>query len=61
MQKLFGAPKIPAPTAITTAPPTPLSDDEELRKARIKAAAAIQNRSGRASTFLSGTNDKLGA
>lgn len=61
MNKLFGAPSIPKTAVQTTAPAIPASDDEELRKARIKQAAEERARSGRASTFLSGAGETLGS
>lgn len=52
-------PAQPAPAAM---PALPDSDDEAVRAAKRKKAAAMQSRSGRVSTILSdsGTSDKLG-
>jgi hypothetical protein len=57
---LVGSPKPTAVQAVTPAPALPQSDEEQLRKARKKAAVKVQTRSGRDSTFLSGDGDKLG-
>lgn len=52
-------PAQPAPTAM---PALPDADDEQVRLAKRKKAAQIQNRSGRLSTILSdsGGSQKLG-
>jgi hypothetical protein len=59
MSSLFGkrpsAPEIPPPT------PMPAATDEQIKKARIAAIAAAQQRGGRASTILTDDKaDKLG-
>jgi len=61
MKALVGSPKPPPVAVQAPAPAVPDSDDSELRKARQRKIAESSARSGRASTFLSGDNDKLGA
>lgn len=55
MSGLFSSPKTPKPVK----PPLAM-DDEALRKSRRKSAAKQQARSGRASTILTDTSEKLG-
>lgn len=74
MGGLVSKPKIPKPEPVVVAPPpppppvaepiaapvAPTEDPDALAKARKKQAAAAQSRSGRASTILSDSSDKLG-
>ena len=57
MSGLFGgSPKYPEP-----APPTPMIDEEAVKKARLRAAQMKQQSGGRASTILTRPNEqKLG-
>lgn len=54
MGSSYNAPPIAPPT------PMPIMSDEAVKKARLAAIAAAQQRGGRASTILTDKNDKLG-
>lgn len=58
MAGMFSSPKTP-----TTPPPTPVTDEAAIAKAKKKASERVAGTSGRAGTILSGnlgTGDKLG-
>jgi len=57
---LLKTPQAPTPAPTPAAPVAPAQDDVALMAARKRAAAALQNRSGRASTMLS-TGDTTGS
>lgn len=52
-------PKAPPPPAPIT--PMPIPDDEAVQQAKKRQQAQLVTRSGRASTILSDTGDKLGS
>jgi hypothetical protein len=52
MGSIFSKPKIPAPPP--PPPVAPMPDESAVRAAKVKEMAAMQQRGGRQSTFLSG-------
>lgn len=57
MGGLFSSPKSPT---VETPAPMPTEDAEQIEAAKKKKAAEIQSRSGRSSTILTRSSDKLG-
>lgn len=58
MSGLMGA-KEPPPQP-EPPPPTPMVDEEAIKKAKQRALERAASRSGRSSTILGGSSDKLG-
>ena len=58
MSSFFSKPKAPPPPAAPTIMPEP--DDEALKQARKRKMASDMSRSGRLSTMLSDSSEKLG-
>ncbi len=52
------APKVKVPAAAEDAPPTPLADPEELKRAAMREEL-LRRKSGRASTIIADDEDKL--